>query len=330
MIKRKKLATVSAREWNEFLEDVRAGRVLHALDLRGGRQWRHPWATVVEWDDAAAQWVARVKAGFCNGLPATVLREVDGVPVDVALTERADPLPVVPLPVWRAIGADASPDVARVSEDGGLQTSYEPVPEYFTDLGVAAAPVIAGSLESGLVEQLAVQDRGQAQRRLRAVDLVLYHDRPALTTAAAAGNALTASTRVRSNARAGAYLRAVAKYAREAEPDPVQQLLGNWADGDRDSVQIATVYLLSPAGAGEDVDETWEPFVRYAQFWNLSYAHTQQRLAGSPQPLTVQTGLAAGAGDRVIQQLLQEGNQALQAALAQLGTERIVGRFWSV
>lgn len=48
------------------------------------------------------------------------------------------------------------------------------------------------------------------------------------------------------------------------------------------------------------------------------------------EPITLQTGLAAGIADPIFRGLLAPGNDAFNSALQVLRTRNLAGRFWSL
>lgn len=316
---------VTAEQWNAFLDrsvaPLLAQRIVSTLRLEDGG-FVHPWHTTVRWNDREKRWECQVRPGFVNGLDVTA--SIRGGQEDRRLTDMPD----LALDAgWRRIGADAEPDVSAVNADGTLSLSYEPVPEFFVALGVASRQGGVASADDPASLLSALAETSLPARRLRAVDLVLHHDRPGLGTDAQGRPTL----RLAETARRTAYLRVTKKHAAEKPADPLEQLAGNWTQSTRDSLHVATVFMLSPEGLGPaaDVDETWQPFVKHELFWNLCYALNLPAFA-SGNNLTLQTGLAGGVADPLIQQILDDNNAQSLAALDFLTTTPVEGRFWSV
>ena len=325
--------TITANAWNKLVDFLRRHQLLGCTTLTNST-WRHPWQVDVTWNTEAQAWQARVVPGFVNGQDATVSVEVieNGQRQwkDVPLTDD----PAIPLTTFRAIGSDAEPDNILTSGTGDTNLNYEPVPEFFTSLGVGSRSSVQVNADMGFVTNSA---EPSSKRKLRACDLVLHHDRPATTSSWITGTgfdgtfaSFAVGTKQRANARPHAYLRTSKRFKEALQPDPVQQLKGVWEDVDHDSLLIATVYLLSPEDDTSDtLDETWTPYVKHQVFWNLLYAHNRQGKPLNTNPLILNTGLAAGLLDQIGNQMLAQVNDATQAVYQFLSNHRIEGRFWS-
>lgn len=322
-MKRRK-ATISAREWNAALAKFQREQLVQGMML-GNDEWRHPWFTSVAWNAFDARFEALIKPGFVNYLPATVDVVIDGLHKDVPLTDD----PRLPLPSWRRIGADAEPVGQLANEDGTVTLSYETVPDFFLALGVSAKTETTLD-EGNALDVLAPSD--VPPRRLVACDLVLNQDRLGYTTATLGDGLLTVGFTRSPAAREAAYVRAARRYVPAGEPDPVQQLAGNWEDDTRDSELIATVYLLSPERTAADAppDQTWTPFVQHELFWNLNHDTNDIPPQPNVNPLTLVTGLAGGMADGLIQSMLAANDAEALAALNFLANQRLTGMFWGV
>lgn len=320
--------SITALEWNAFLREVKASRVLDVLSLDHGRQWRHPWYTTADWDPRRKRWLARIKPGFVNGLDVTA--SIDDK--DVPLTDS----PGLPLMAWRAIGSDAEPVSSSVSDGGALSVSFEAVPEFFKVRGVGEPPTIASDGTDGLVINENTNPTTE-QRRLRACDLVLYHDRPALASQVITGIGFDASQinvalsyRSTSSTRRAAYVRAMSRYKAAVTASPLEQLVGLYQQPTFDAIHLATVYALSPNSRSEEIDESWSIYTAHKEFWNLRYAHSLQGQPLDTTPLRLSTGLAAGLLDSIGNAMLAPVNDANAAALALLNNRAVAGEFWSV
>lgn len=324
----------TARGWNELLAARRRERILGVQTFtRGG--WSHPWRIRSTWNTKDSHWQASVHPGFVNGLDVTAsITGPEGKAADVPLTDQ----PLIPLTTWRRLGMGADPTGYLTSDSGAITFTFEPVPDFFLALGVRSATPITADLD-GLLAAAQQQEAPLPARRLVAMDLVLYHDRPGLAVAPITGIGLDATvlnigvtTRQHPGSRSAAYLRATRQYAADPLPDALQQLRGLWQDTDRDSLLIGTVYLLSPEDTAEDAppDETWSPYARHECFWNLLYAHNRQGRQLNADPLVLNTGLAAGLLDTIGNQILSTINDQVSAAAAFLSNQKIEGRFWSV
>lgn len=303
---------IDAAEWNALMRELMRKLNVQVSEIDGG-EWQHPWHTRASWSPDKEQWQATVRPGFVNGLDVTSLVEASEVP----LTDT----PAIPLTSWRIIGDSADPVSITASEtDDRPQISYEPVPDFFVSRGVRSSGEIRTDLDSEV-----------PQRRLRACDIVLHHDRPGLATVPV-GNDISVGIRTSSSARDHGYLSITRLHQTEATPDPLQQLKGDWSDSTSDSIQVCTVYLLSPTdtAADEAPDEKWQPFVKHELFWNLLYDHNDQGPQPNANPLVLNTGLVAGLLDGIGNQILGQINDQTRAALDFLANQRIEGRFWSI
>lgn len=312
---------ISARAWNALVRELVRLLSLTISTIRG-RAWAHPWTVTPSYNVETQQWQCTVRPGFVNGQDVTVSvnqpSTLNSQPAEIPLTDA----PQIPLSATRIIGLDADPVSITASEDSDQPAiSYEPVLDFFAAKGVPS------------VNQPSTNNDELPPRRLRACDLILNHDRPALATVAV-GDGLSVGVQVSPNARPHAYLTVSPRFADPASlvPDPIRQLAGDWSDTARDALLLATVYFLSPedTAADESPNENWTAYVKHEVFWNLCYAHQTQGLQPNANPLTLQTGLAAGAGDALIKSALDGLNAQVSAALDFLANSRLTGRFWTV
>jgi len=341
--------SILATAWNKLIEHLQHNRIRDVTLLENG-DWQHPWQITPRYDAEGGQWTASINPGFVNGLDATVQLDAQQAPddtlarlqnpsgsVDAWLTES----PRLPLTSWRSIGADATPTSADTSEDGSVHFAFEPVPKFFEALGVGQPPKIGSSDGDGIIRSVSGTSEDQTKvRLLRALDVVLYQDRPATASQFTMSDGTDGVifqfdvTVVNTpNARERAYLRTTSKYQPPPPPtDALARLMGDWSDTPRDELWLATVYLVSLAGTapGSEVDGTWQPYVKHRVFWNLLHATNTLPPALKSDNLTLNTGLAAGVGDRVNQFLLSQVNDGNSAISQFLGRNTIEGRFWSV
>jgi len=339
--------SILADAWNALIDHLRRNRIRDVVTLEGG-DWRHPWQISPQWNAEREWWEAAIEPGFVNGVDATVQLDAQQAseatlsrlenptgPVDAWLTES----PRLALTSWRSIGADSSPTGSSEGEDGNVNFTFEPVPKFFAALGVGQPPKIGSGDGDGIIQSVSGTGEDQAKvRLLRALDVVLYQDRPATASQftqseGTDGVIFQYDVTVVSapDARERAYLRTTSKYQPLPPPaDALARLMGDWSDTPRDELWLATVYLVSPEGAapGSEVDGTWQPYVKHRVFWNLLHA-TNRLEPRSSQNLTLNTGLAAGVGDRINQFLLSQVNDGNSAISQFLGRNTIEGRFWS-
>lgn len=338
--------SLTPEAWNRLTNDLARNQVLAVRAYETGG-WRHPWQVSVQWipdDDGAGRWGAMIEPGFVNGLDASVDIPVGDAPaasldrfppsprlplsesLDAYLTER----PLLRLSAWRELGPNATPTGSSVADDGTLSLAYEAVPAFFKALGVGEPPT-AEQIASGLTVD-------EEARRLVALDLVLYQDRPASRSewefsSTPAEGTIGRFSIVNGPAPASArpYIRQVPKWAAAVRADALARLSGGWSDTPRDELHLAEIFLVSPPGAPStaEIDASWIPYARHHVFWNLSHATNIAR-PPAQQIQTFQTGLAAGAGDPLIGFLLSQVNDPLSAIMQFLTSSQLGGKFWTV
>jgi len=315
-------------------------RIRSLLAINRGA-WRHPWNIRLRWNGKSLRWEAGIRPGLVNGDDATVELPFEQAPASVqsaishlpspgsALAVRLSDRPRLPLTGFRAIGPDATPSEVSVDDTGQIRTRHEDVPLFFQVRGVGPPPTTN-------------QEPGTANsdtRLLRACDVVLYKDRPTTSSEFAISDGtdgiiaqFDVTITHAANAQRLAYIRHVPKYTAPASSDPLQRLLGNWADNTRDELQLATIFLVSPRGVSRESapDGSWSPYVAHRIFWNLH--HGTNRIAPPPPKdrLILHTGLAIGAGDRINDFLLGQVNDGNSAASEFLQRNTLEGLFWSV
>lgn len=282
-MRRRRQSLIDAEGWNAFVERYFRNRVL-SITVIDAPPWRHPWWTDLRWSIEAGQWTATVKPGYCLSgtgadpqvsLPARLapadtldrlgLDDPTSEPVDAYLSER----PAIPIDVskWRAIGTDAI--VASGS-------AAEAVPRRFAERGVMGAGVLDTGGEGGAVLRVGglASDRASA-RLLRACDLVLTHDRvrSVIVPSLSPGVLDVDFSQVAAIRRPGPWVEIQRKHEPPGSGGIVDLVLGASADLGRDSIRLATLYLLSPPGqeSGSEPDQTWEPSVTHHREWNLQY-----------------------------------------------------------
>ena len=318
---------ITASAWNALLARRRRNRIVSVTQRRGG-SWRHPWHTTLAWNADLERWEASIKPGFVdNGrmIDVTVSVETAEGSADAPLTD----FPRLPITTFRSVGTDS------ISIDG----SGETVPDYFRALGVGDPVTLSTEGDGGLVQEFSgLVDESASQRLLRACDLVLHHDRVATATQWQITPAETGSQaqfsviyKTAPNARDGAYIRAMSRYAPIVPVDDLTRLQGGWTDETFDSRHLATVWMLSPPGAAleSSPDETWEPHVEYKLFWNATYEVTAPVLGAVKQNLEVNlAGLGAAAGAQItVNQILSQQNDAVNNTLEFLTQKQITGKF---
>lgn len=338
---------IPASEWNAVVREL--WRKLNVqVQITESGAWRHPWQITPRYDGAA--WVASIQPGFVNGREAYItvprakapagtiarLRQSKTQPqasstVDAWLTE----FPALPLSGWRAIGPDAQPTNAVTEPDGSVSLAFEQVPEFFLNLGVAQSPKGNVNADTGVT----IQPTDGRTRLLRALDVVLTQPRMATTSDFESSDVsnstvlkYTVYTKNAAAIRKRAQIDTTPKYEPPNPQDPLQQLLGIWADDGLTHLHLATVWMVSPPGAEflSSPDASWKAYLEHRVFWNLDFNTNQLPEALKDQKLSVNTGLAAGVGDRLNEYLLSQVNDANSAIAQFLGRSTIEGRFWTV
>lgn len=349
---KRKVPIINSKTWNAMIDEV--SRRLPLRFVRSSRRWVHPWTIMPEWSDNTGQWVFRIRPGFVNGVEPeistlamlTTDRTLDRIEeetgtrpdekqsVDALITES----PQILVPSTRIIGKSATPESVSVSDAGNVKVEFEAVPEFFIQFGVTDEKVVfQGNLNSG-IQEVQYESDGESPL-LSACDVVLYVDRAAAKLDVIQGNpfldsysALLVINYGRSTPpRKRPWLTVTSKYKPIVEVD-MGNLLEGTADPEFDAIKIATIYFLSPPGYSPDLpmDDTWTPFVKHDQFWNL--CHAPQRIPDPTpiQPIQLRIGLLGGIADSIFSTLLAPGNDAFNEALQVLRNRNLAGRFWSL
>jgi hypothetical protein len=308
----------------------RDGQALGRLRAQS-RKWRHPWSVRAAWDGDS--WTATIKPGYVNGrapIYRTSLPEqraqgrdfgtnpLTGQPYFssfVFARAAVDPLsgqvvdvplylaPVIPLQGWRTVGAGGSP--------------VESVPDFFAERGVA---------DFG-------DEPAPDTRRLVARDLILHQPRLALTAEISQENPFEGQSIARQvlttraplpSDRLRVYAGHYQDPALTSSPDAIDPLASFYEEPNWDELRIATVYLLSPAGAkpGAEPDQTWSAFAAHGLFWNLGWLParmlTPLDVAATVNPLAGLGVLGAGLLAPITNVFAAATNDVYQQALNQL------------
>jgi hypothetical protein len=350
---RKEVFELTAEAWNRAVETYARSRPLIVKgDRRGG--WLHPWQFSVRWNTDREQWEARINPGFVNGLDATVrvpseiapeetlarLGDIeDGERVDSRLTEEPDvPIPMTAL---RSIGPDG-PALGTTGEGFDSRVSYEPVPDFFAALGVGDPPEQTFDTFKGIntSADFLNQESLNARRLLRAVDVVLNQDRPAVAAEWRTGTGADGTIAQfdvtyanTPNHRDRAHVGFTVKHEPQGESDEgvLARLLGAVDSSPFDRLHVATIYFMSPPGepAGAEVSNEWQPFVKHRLFWNLNHALNRLPVTVPNDNLTFDIPLAGGIGTALANTILATNNDARDAASEFLNARSLKGRFWT-
>jgi hypothetical protein len=309
----------------------------------------HPWQISPIWKarpgPSQGHWVAVLEPGMVNGLPAAVKMVVrdltdeqrerirreaetagkamppEDAEVDVFLDEQAQ------LRLnWRRIGTGAAGNLTVV--DGELQASFEPVPVFFTNLGVKNAEANPLGFERTPTEGV---------RYLVASDIVLNQLRVAAQSEVTVGAVVDGTiTSVQPTFVVPADRQPRVVSLSKFTPPPPPTLTGAdlffdpFQELPLDQLHLSTIYALSPWNPpSQDVDGNWTIFFQYNLHWNLAHA-TRIAEAIRVQPLTLFTGLAAGIGDTLFNFILANNNDFAQAAAKLITANNQGGRFHAI
>jgi hypothetical protein len=352
----KPIKLIRHEDWNSLM-DVIGQRLPLNFKITRSKQWPHPWTITPMWDNATGQWIFYIKPGFVNGVEVTAPTRVKNASsrtiarleeakedtskqervIDAFLTEWPK-LEVGPTRVI-GTGADATGISGSALSGAGIKLSYEPVPKFFTELGVTSAQTqVTGNLSSG-ISFVDGREDSKTARRLRACDISLWKDRPAARFEVYPGSILDGSLGSiyityghSAGMKKNPYLRISSKFSPPPEPESEMALLEGITDPEYDLTKIATIYFVSPEGVDPSapLDSTWAPYVEYNHFWNL--AHSPQNIPdGAPiEPIMLTTALAGGVANFVIATILAPLNNQLNTALQILKSRNMRGRFWSL
>lgn len=317
------------------------GRSYNALNSPA--KWRHPWWTTVEYSSISGQWSAVIKPGYVNEecpVYRTDTREqvhqgrdfginpltgqpyfssfvfTRGEPAPTEVTGLDIPLylsPAIPLTQWRFLGYDSAVN--------------DSVPLFFQNLGV----VSYGATET---------PDPRTTHLLRAVDLILHQPREALTATISfepgplTGTSLFRQVLTTRFPVADDVLRVYSGTYRL--PDQIDPLSSTYEEEAWDELKIATVYLMSPAGAapGSLPDGTWRPFVAHELFWPVGWIPAPLfrpiDITSDPNPLIGLTPLVGGLAAPIINTFAASANDAAQMALNMITAKSQAGTWWTV
>jgi len=333
-VTRRAMPLIRPEDWNRVAEKI-AAKKNKSYQGRESGGWRHPWHTIARWDPQAISWAIQVKAGYVNAAETTA----PAMPAEIAPAATRERLGItgggrrvspwlsegpwirIPADLWREVGT------------GSIGT--EPVPAFFTALGVEGSDQIVIDAETESVSLVAPPTVPPERRRLlRAVDLVLTVPKPTLTPALTEGpGGTTALTWSVASAIGDPFLTVRRVHVPQAPPPTLQeQLLTGRSEDPFTETLVATVYLLSRPGVplGTLVGPDWQPHVDHALFWNRIYQAKVRMNLVPPTPLVSPIPLAGGAGQGIIQSILDDLN-AQDATLAiALGQGSTLTTFGSV
>lgn len=326
---------IPAASANAFIARVRRHRPLRVVGDSAPPP-PHAWQTTLRWNGDRALWEARVRPGWVGHhevetppQPAVEAPEATrtrtgaegSAPVLPWLTE--EPWFPIASALWRGLG-----DGATAPIEG------DEVPLYFQDLGVRPAAKVHQDGFDGLVLQTSGDQAAVDSRRLlMATELLLHMPRPRVELRAdrdPAGRLDLAATIVPSHRR-NPWLNLQRSYLAEA-PATLPDLLDGATDPGEDVLHVATLYLLSPAGAaGARPDETWQPHVKHRLWWDLRHATRIRNRPLPPLRLSLDLNiLAGGVAQPKVDAILEDLAQADQQAALFLSRVRTEGHFWTI
>jgi hypothetical protein len=342
-------------QWNRMITMLLTNRILGVRVEEDANPWKHPWQLTPRYNATLGRWQASMEPGFINGRDPSIKVAVESAPqatldryqrnnpksktenpkseIDSWLTEY----PLLDLINFRSLGPDSTASAASLNKDGSVTFSYPAVPPFFLALGVGSPPQTEADIGSGIVTAQA----DPTARLLRATDVVLTQPRVAnqvafqITQGDAAADTIYQYDVTSTNSQAikeRAKIHTTSQYTIPTPNDPLQQLLGVWADDGQTSLQLATVWFVSPPGAayGSSPDATWTPYLQHMEFWNLDAQTNFIQRAAIDTQLSLNTGLAGGVGDRINQFLLAQVNDSNSAAAQFLARNTVELKFWSI
>ncbi len=331
--------TIPAEEWNQEVLRYARSRPLKVLVDRS-RGFRHPWNAKVFWNGVRELYEVNVHPGYVNGGEFETLATVekDWAPEATVARYRSEgreeeermeawlseaPWVAVPMDSIRAIGTDAEPEEAP-----------EIVPAFFEAQGVSPSSVLRQAEDGVSVLEGNLSD-GRTRRLLRAFEIVLVQERPALNASWSNGAEGALFQLGFTAPEAPAPRISVRKrfLARVSDRLVAEQLALGWVDDGIEELHLATVYLLSPVGtpAGAEPGPGWSVWVKHRVFWDLGFGINQELDAIEETFLSFPgLPLAGGVANFAIQGIIDEVNQAYSRADALLNESRIAGAFWTV
>lgn len=316
------LPLISAREWNALLDRIERRLNVEVSATPPERGYIHPWKTRGRWNEEKKRWQLRISRGHANAaeveaprlaredLPAaTQVRVPQGARVAPWLSERPW-FPIAP-DLYRAIGSDATPIEAP-----------EPIPVYFAERGVGEGPTLRVDAIDGVKVLEATVVDPKRLRRLRAVDLVLSVPKPVVSPIVETDpDGITRIRSVLQPARGVPSVRVMRRFVPASDSASLEaQLVGGESDAPTFERLVATIYLLSPPGApsGSVPDGRWTCHVDHALYWDYFWAYRAEIYDFPDQSISLNTGLAGGAGQDIINNLIADLNQSYADAAAAL------------
>jgi len=325
-------------DWNRVLRKIAAkkNRSYHGSESGGG--FRHPWRTSAAYDPTSRLWAIQIQPGYVNAaeteapsmsarLASQETRERLGLaagstqPVRPWLSER----PWIPIAadLWREIGT------------GTTGLAAEPVPPFFTALGVeAASQIVIDEADQRISVVAATPVPAERRRYLRAVDVVLTVPKPAIRATLVPTEAGGSRVDYTIDSASGAPFVTVRRRYEPRPPAPTlqEQLATGRTDDGYVETRVVTVYLLSPTGLkiGTPIGPDWAAYMAHGLFYNRIFTSRVIVNVVPPSSLISPIPLAGGAGQGIIDSIIDDLNTRdaqLSLALSQAG---VLTRFASV
>lgn len=335
-VPRRAMRLIRPEAWNRVAGKIAAkkNKSYHGRESGG---WRHPWNTVARWDPQAETWAIQVQAGYVNAAET----EAPAMSAEIAPALTRQRLGITGggrrrelVTPWLSEGPWIRINPTLWREIGTGAVGSERVPDFFTALGVEGSDQIVIDAASETVSLVAPPTVPPERRRLlRAVDLVLTVPKPIVVPALTEGPAGTAFSWEVAAASGNPFVTLRRLHVPQAPPPTLQeQLVTGRSEDPYTETLVATVYLLSRPGVplGYPIGPDWQPMVKHALFWNrIHQAKVRINLVPST-PLVSPIPLAGGAGQGIIQSILDDLNARDAQLSAALGQGSTLTTFGSV
>lgn len=350
----KTIHTLGHYSWNDLMEKITRS-IPYSFSFDPNTRWKHPWSISSNWDYETKQWLFSIEPGFVNGIDIGVDTKVKfcsgrtierledlkiktsdpDLSVEAFLTEY----PKIEVGSGtRIIGNGSDPESISFNDNFDVVAISETVPKFFLDLGVeASTTVIGGNASSGITFTETPGEEGA--RRLRALDVVMFKDRPSAKFEVVRGDILDGYIgRIDINYNHSGdmkdypYIKSMPKYVDLIEPAKAGVSLEGIVDPEWDITRMCTIYFLSPKGysVSAPLDETWTTYVKYNHFWNLAHSPQSFPDLAPINPIILPSAMLGGIATILFAQLLAPLNDKISSVLAQLKARSMKGAFWSL
>lgn len=294
-------------------------------------RYLHPWKTSARFNGTYSRWEARVRSGFVNGLDPLCYGYLPAADSGKEMRElELIDSPVIPITGFRTPGNEG-----------------DPIPGFFKQRGVQEAKdnIQVSDLGGVVIDLTPEEESDLPPRQLRAMDFYIAVARATYQAVinpvdAAGASGLVVDYEVSYNTdrldQAGgrARLMQTGKFEPVRQPTFAERLFGQYQDDGEDRVWISTIFLISPPNVLEgEPDATWTPYIQHnpqAGFYNLRHEPRNVPPAKPSQPIRLYTGLAAGFGDIIANQMLSGVNELTRLVTNALNNTTNEGKFWSI